>query len=230
MLEIKKNIDIVYQRINKAALLAHRPAEDIHLLAVSKTKPASAIKIAFDSGITQFGENYLQEALLKQQELAKLPLTWHFIGPIQSNKTKEIAEHFQWVHSVDRLKIAERLSRQRPSLMKPLQVCIQVNVSEEITKSGCYPDQLMSLAKAINQLPNITLRGLMTIPAPSSDFLNQKAAFAKLRKLKNEINQELALSLDTLSMGMSEDLEAAIAEGATWIRIGTAIFGKRNYK
>lgn len=229
MFEIKKNIVLIQQRITKAALLANRNSADIHLLAVSKTKPASLIREAFNCGINQFGENYLQEALSKQQELADLPIIWHFIGPIQSNKTKEIAEHFQWVHSVDRLKIAERLSNQRPIKMAPLQICIQVNISEENTKSGCHPDQLIDLAKAIKQLPNLELRGLMTIPKPTDDIIKQKATFATLSKLKNDLNEQLTLSLDTLSMGMSQDLEAAIAEGATWVRIGTAIFGERNY-
>lgn len=229
MFEIRKNIDLIQERIIQAAQSAHRNRDQIHLLAVSKTKPASLVREAFACGIKEFGENYLQEALAKQQTLTDLPLTWHFIGPIQSNKTKDIAEHFHWVHSVDRLKIAERLSNQRPNHLPPLQLCIQVNISGEESKSGCHPDQLTELVAATAGLPHINLRGLMAIPEPTEDTAKQHHAFAKLRELKDQLNNSLALSLDTLSMGMSHDLEAAIAEGATWIRIGTAIFGERNY-
>lgn len=229
MFEIKKNIDIIQQRIIQASQLADRDIKQIQLLAVSKTKPATLIRKAFNCGLNHFGENYLQEALVKQQELSELPLTWHFIGPIQSNKTKEIAEHFQWVHSVDRLKIAERLNSQRPAHLPPLQLCIQVNISGEASKSGCQIAELTPLAQAIKTLPRLSLRGLMAIPEPTEDPTKQRAAFATLRQLKDGLNKELGLSLDTLSMGMSHDLEAAIAEGATWLRIGTAIFGERNY-
>ena len=172
-----------------------------------------------------FGENYLQEALEKQTQLADLPLIWHFIGPIQSNKTRPIAEHFDWVHSVDRLKIAQRLSEQRPAHLPALNICLQVNVSGEQSKSGCSPEELTALARAVVALPNLRLRGLMAIPEPTDDVAAQHAAFARLRQLRDE----LALNLDTLSMGMSHDLEAAIAEGATWVRIGTALFGARDY-
>jgi pyridoxal phosphate enzyme (YggS family) len=197
----------------------------VGLLAVSKTKPASDLREAFSAGLRDFGENYLQEALGKQTELSDLPLIWHFIGPIQSNKTRAIAENFAWVHSVDRLKIAQRLSEQRPADLPPLNVCIQVNVSGEASKSGCAPEDLPALAQAIIALPNLRLRGLMAIPEPTDDSDEQNAAFAAVRTLQDQLN----LPLDTLSMGMSHDLEAAIAQGATWVRIGTALFGARNY-
>ncbi|VXA92205.1 putative enzyme [Pseudomonas sp. 8BK] len=212
-------------RIREAAQASQRDCATVGLLAVSKTKPAAAIRQAFAAGTRNFGENYLQEALEKQAELSDLPLTWHFIGPIQSNKTKPIAEHFAWVHSVDRLKIAQRLSDQRPAHLPPLNICLQVNVSGEASKSGCNPDELPALAQAVTQLPNLRLRGLMTIPEPTDDPSEQRAAFARLRELQQDLN----LDLDTLSMGMSHDLEAAIAEGATWVRIGTALFGARDY-
>ena len=192
---------------------------------MSKTKPAAAVREAHAAGLRDFGENYLQEALGKQAELADLPLNWHFIGPIQSNKTRPIAEHFQWVHSVDRLKIAQRLSEQRPAGLPPLNVCLQVNVSGEASKSGCAPEDLPALAEAVKQLPNLRLRGLMAIPEPTAERAAQHAAFARLRELLLDLN----LGLDTLSMGMSDDLEAAIGEGATWVRIGTALFGARDY-
>ncbi|WP_375741061.1 YggS family pyridoxal phosphate-dependent enzyme [Pseudomonas boanensis] len=225
MSTIAENIAKVRARIREAAQASGRDFASIGLLAVSKTKPADAIREAYASGVTDFGENYLQEALTKQVELADLPLSWHFIGPIQSNKTKLIAEHFHWVHSVDRLKIAERLSAQRPTGLPPLNVCLQVNVSGEASKSGCAPEELPALAAAVGSLPNLQLRGLMAIPEPTDDIEAQHAAFAQLRQLL----QSLDPALDTLSMGMSHDLEAAIAEGATWVRIGTALFGARDY-
>jgi len=197
----------------------------IGLLAVSKTQPATAIRSAFASGQHDFGENYLQEALAKQAELADLPLIWHFIGPIQSNKTRAIAEHFAWVHSVDRLKVAQRLAEQRPAGLAPLNICLQVNISDEASKSGCNPDELPELARAICKLPNLRLRGLMAIPGATPDTDQQRAAFARLRALRDSLD----LPLDCLSMGMSEDLEAAVAEGANWVRIGSAIFGARDY-
>lgn len=212
-------------RIQAGAQAAQRPAESIGLLAVSKTKPAAAVREAYAAGLRDFGENYLQEALAKQQELADLPLCWHFIGPIQSNKTRAIAENFAWVHSVDRLKIAQRLSEQRPAGLPALNICIQVNISGEASKSGCEPADLPALARAIASLPNLTLRGLMAIPEPLEDRAAQDAAFASVRALQ----AQLQLPLDTLSMGMSHDLEAAIAQGATWVRIGTALFGARDY-
>ena len=225
MSTIAENIAKVGERIRAAAQASGRDLDHIGLLAVSKTKPAEAIRQAFSAGTHNFGENYLQEALDKQLELSDLALTWHFIGPIQSNKTKSIAEHFSWVHSVDRLKVAERLSAQRPAHLPPLNICLQVNVSGEASKSGCSPDELTALAQAVTQLPNLQLRGLMTIPEPTDNPTEQRAAFARLR----ELQQGLHLGLDTLSMGMSHDLEAAIAEGATWVRIGTALFGARDY-
>ncbi|MBN2991309.1 YggS family pyridoxal phosphate-dependent enzyme [Pseudomonas cedrina subsp. fulgida] len=225
MSTIADNIGLVSQRIRAAADAVQRDANSIHLLAVSKTKPAEAVREAYAAGISDFGENYLQEALGKQVELTDLPLSWHFIGPIQSNKTRAIAENFAWVHSVDRLKIAERLSEQRPAELPPLNICIQVNVSGEASKSGCTPADLPALANAISALPRLKLRGLMAIPEPTEERAAQDAAFAAVRELQTHLN----LALDTLSMGMSHDLESAIAQGATWVRIGTALFGARDY-
>jgi pyridoxal phosphate enzyme (YggS family) len=225
MSTIADNILQVSSRIRAAALAAHRDEHSVQLLAVSKTKPAEAVREAYAAGVSDFGENYLQEALGKQLELADLPLIWHFIGPIQSNKTRAIAEHFAWVHSVDRLKIAQRLSEQRPAELPPLNICIQVNVSGEASKSGCTPADLPALADAISKLPRLKLRGLMAIPEPTEDRAAQDAAFAAVQSLQASLN----LPLDTLSMGMSHDLESAIAMGATWVRIGTALFGARDY-
>lgn len=225
MSTLADNLFAISARIASAAQAAGRDPASVQLLAVSKTKPASAIREIHAAGVCDFGENYLQEALTKQQALSDLPLIWHFIGPIQSNKTKAIAEHFDWVHSVDRLKIAQRLSEQRPAGLPPLNICLQVNVSGEDSKSGCTPADLPALAKAVAALPNLRLRGLMAIPEPTDDRAAQEAAFATLRQLQ----EGLGLGLDTLSMGMSHDLEAAIAQGATWVRIGTALFGARDY-
>ncbi|VVM36612.1 YggS family pyridoxal phosphate-dependent enzyme [Pseudomonas fluorescens] len=225
MSTIADNIQLVSSRIQAAVTAANRAENSVQLLAVSKTKPAQALREAYAAGLRDFGENYLQEALGKQLELADLPLIWHFIGPIQSNKTRAIAEHFDWVHSVDRLKIAQRLSEQRPAELPPLNICIQVNVSGEASKSGCTPDDLPALAEAINALPRLKLRGLMAIPEPTDDRAEQDAAFAAVQKLQASLD----LPLDTLSMGMSHDLESAIAQGATWVRIGTALFGARDY-
>ncbi|MFJ4432946.1 YggS family pyridoxal phosphate-dependent enzyme [Pseudomonas sp. NPDC089395] len=225
MSTIADNLSALAERIDSAARAVGRDPASIQLLAVSKTKPASAIREIHAAGVRDVGENYLQEALSKQGELRDLPLIWHFIGPIQSNKTKAIAEHFDWVHSVDRLKIAQRLSEQRPAGLPPLNICLQVNVSGEDSKSGCAPADLPALANAVAALPNLRLRGLMAIPEPTEDRAEQEAAFASLRQLQ----ERLGLGLDTLSMGMSHDLEAAIAQGATWIRIGTALFGARSY-
>jgi pyridoxal phosphate enzyme (YggS family) len=223
MSTIADNIALVSSRI---ALPPSPPTDEnsVQLLAVSKTKPAQALREAYAAGLRDFGENYLQEALGKQLELADLPLIWHFIGPIQSNKTRAIAEHFDWVHSVDRLKIAQRLSEQRPADLPPLNICIQVNVSGEASKSGCTPADLPALANAISALPRLKLRGLMAIPEPTEDRAAQDAAFAAVQSCK-----PAHLPLDTLSMGMSHDLESAIAQGATWVRIGTALFGARDY-
>jgi pyridoxal phosphate enzyme (YggS family) len=225
MSTIAENISTLAERIRSAAQAVQRDPASVGLLAVSKTKPASDLREAYDAGLRDFGENYLQEALAKQAELIDLPLIWHFIGPIQSNKTRAIAENFAWVHSVDRLKIAQRLSEQRPPELPPLNICIQVNVSGEASKSGCSPEDLPALAQAINALPQLKLRGLMAIPEPTDDRDEQNASFAAVSTLQ----AQLGLPLDTLSMGMSHDLEAAIAQGATWVRIGTALFGARNY-
>lgn len=225
MSTIADNLSALAARIDSAARAAGRDPASVQLLAVSKTKPASAIRQIHAAGVRDVGENYLQEALAKQAELDDLPLIWHFIGPIQSNKTKAIAEHFDWVHSVDRLKIAQRLSEQRPEGLAPLNICLQVNVSGEDSKSGCAPVDLPALAQAVAALPRLRLRGLMAIPEPTDDRAAQEAAFASLRQLQ----EGLGLGLDTLSMGMSHDLEAAIAQGATWVRIGTALFGARDY-
>ena len=225
MSTIADNLSTLAARIRAAALAAGREPAAVQLLAVSKTKPAAAVREAFAAGVRDVGENYLQESLNKQGELTDLPLTWHFIGPIQSNKTRAIAEHFDWVHSVDRLKIAQRLSEQRPDNLAALNICLQVNVSGEASKSGCTPEELPALARAIAALPRLRLRGLMAIPEPTDDEAAQQAAFARVR----ELQASLKLPLDTLSMGMSHDLEAAIAQGATWVRIGTALFGARDY-
>ena len=225
MSTIADNIGQVSQRIRAAADAVQRDASSIHLLAVSKTKPAQAVREAYAAGMHDFGENYLQEALGKQAELTDLPLSWHFIGPIQSNKTRAIAENFAWVHSVDRLKIAQRLSEQRPADLPPLNICFQVNASGQARMSGCTPADLPALANAISALPRLKLRGLMAIPEPTEERAAQDAAFATVRELQASLN----LPLDTLSMGMSHDLESAIAQGATWVRIGTALFGARDY-
>ena len=225
MSTIAENIAKVRSRIREAAQASERELTTVQLLAVSKTQPAIAIRAAAACGIADFGENYLQEALQKQQALADLALCWHFIGPIQSNKTKAIAEHFSWVHSVDRLKVAERLSSQRPPELPPLNILLQVNISNEQSKAGCTPADLPALAQAVAKLPHIQLRGLMAIPLPSTRTDAMHEPFARLRKLRDS----LGLPLDSLSMGMSHDLETAISEGATWVRIGTALFGAREY-
>ena len=205
---------------------AGRLPADIRLVAVSKTFPPDAIAEAYAAGQVVFGESYLREALGKMATLSDLSLEWHFIGPIQSNKTRQIAEQFHWVHGVDRLKIAERLSISRPASLPPLEVCLQVNVSGEETKSGVRPEEVLALAKAVCPLPGIRLRGLMAIPEPTADPALQRSRFRQIRDLKDEI-VSCGIALDTLSMGMSDDLEAAIAEGATLVRVGRAIFGER---
>ncbi|HSI54265.1 MAG TPA: YggS family pyridoxal phosphate-dependent enzyme, partial [Ramlibacter sp.] len=205
---------------------AQRPVEEVTLLAVSKTFGPDAVREAFAGGQLAFGENYIQEAVEKMALLQDLPLQWHCIGPIQSNKTRLVATHFDWAHTVDRLKIAERLSQQRPEGMAPLQVCIQVNVDGGATKSGVAPQELPSLAHEVAQLPGIVLRGLMTLPEPAADFAAQKAVHLRARDLFDELRAS-GLAVDTLSMGMTADLEAAIAAGSTMVRVGTAIFGGR---
>jgi pyridoxal phosphate enzyme (YggS family) len=226
MTVIDYNLQAVRRAIADAAGKARRPAEDITLLAVSKSFPASAIREACAAGQTLFGESYLQEALCKKNALSDLSLEWHFIGPIQSNKSAAIAEHFSWVHGVDRFKIAERLSGQRPPHMPPLNVCLQVNIGGEPTKGGVHPDELEELARAVAGLPSLKLRGLMVIPPPAAGLDAQRKPFAELRGRLQQLNQS-GLGLDTLSMGMSNDLEAAVLEGASIVRIGTAIFGGR---
>lgn len=218
-----------HERLSNALKKAERPLDSATLLAVSKTKPASMIRQAWQHGQREFGENYLQEALEKQTELADLDdIVWHFIGPLQSNKTRAVAESFAWVHSVDRLKIAKRLSEQRPEHLPPLNICLQVNISHEASKSGVMPDEVMALAKEVAALPRLCLRGLMAIPAPANSLAEQRAPLAALRQLLETLQAALPdAPLDTLSMGMSDDLEAAVLEGATLVRLGTAIFGAR---
>ena len=238
MATIEKALQGVKSRIAEAARAAGRDPRDILLVAVSKTFPAAAVQAALAAGQRDFGENYLQEALEKMAALAALEpaaasaICWHFIGPIQSNKTRAIAERFQWVHSIDRLKIAERLSAQRPATLPPLEVCVQVNTSGELSKSGCAPADAPALAKSIAALPRLRLRGLMTVPEPTPDQALQRARFEGLHALLAQLRGErLALNtlgtLDTLSMGMSADMPEAIAAGSTLVRIGTAIFGAR---
>ncbi|NRP59780.1 hypothetical protein XMD564_001379 [Marinobacterium sp. xm-d-564] len=214
--------------IEKACAESNRSEKEVCLLAVSKTRSVDEVVELARLGQRAFGENYLQEALDKISSLEPLNLEWHFIGPIQSNKTKPIAEQFAWVHSVDRLKIAQRLSAQRPYYAEDLNICLQVNISCEESKSGCFPDEALELAKQIAELPKINLRGLMAIPEATEDVELQKERFCQVRTLFEEIKQTIP-SLDTLSMGMSGDLDAAIEEGATIVRIGTALFGPRNY-
>ena len=228
MSAIADNLQAVQARIAKAAAAAGRSPESVRLLAVSKTWPLASIIDAADAGQRAFGENYVQEGIDKIAAISGRNLEWHFIGPLQSNKSKPVAEAFDWVHSIDRLKIAERLSAQRPAYLPPLRVCVQVNVSGETSKSGCAPDDTLALCQAVTALPGLNLRGLMAIPEPSDDPLAQRAPFRRLREIYDHI-RAAGLPLDTLSMGMSHDLEAAVAEGATIVRIGTAIFGERNY-
>jgi pyridoxal phosphate enzyme (YggS family) len=226
MTSISERLQAVLEHIGQAAQTAGRPPDAIQLVAVSKTQPADAIRQACIAGQHAFGENYLQEALEKMAQLSDLPLQWHFIGPIQSNKTRAIAEHFQWVHSIEREKIAARLNEARPAHLPPLDVCIQVNVSGEGSKSGVAPGAELALARAVIALPRLRLRGLMAIPEPTTDIQLQRRRFALLREIRDKL-AAAGIALDTLSMGMSDDFEAAIAEGATMVRVGTAIFGQR---
>lgn len=227
MTTIAERLQAVRTRINAAELDAGRQLNEVTLLAVSKAHPAALLYEAFVAGQRLFGENYLQEALEKQAELADLDIEWHFIGPIQSNKTQAIAQHFSWVHGVDRLKIAERLNAARPDHLPPLQICIQVNVSNETSKSGVLPAEVNSLAEAIAELPRLQLRGLMAIPAPTTVITEQRRQFRMVSNLYETLRAQ-GVALDTLSIGMSEDFPAAIAEGATMVRIGSAIFGTRS--
>jgi pyridoxal phosphate enzyme (YggS family) len=226
MSTIETRLQAVHDRISRAAEAAGRYSEQIRLIAVSKTFSAQAVRAAVACGQRSFGENYAQEGADKMLELGDLDLEWHFIGPIQSNKTRLLATHFHWVQSVDRLKVAERLAGQRPPQLPPLQLCIQVNVSGEATKSGVEPAALAALVHEVAALPGLRLRGLMTIPQPTPDLDSQRRQFRRLRELRDELAGR-GFPLDTLSMGMSDDLEAAIAEGATLVRVGRAIFGER---
>lgn len=226
MANIAENLLQTQNRIHAAEQKYARQQGSVHLLAVSKTHNIDAIRLAVAAGQQDFGENYVQEALTKIQALQQESLIWHFIGPIQSNKTRLIAENFDWVHSIDRLKVATRISEARPANLPPLNVCIQVNISAESTKMGIAADQTADLAHQVAALPGLCLRGLMVIPAIQTDFSAQRQPFAATRKLLLALNEQ-GLALDTLSMGMSDDLEAAIAEGSTLVRVGTAIFGAR---
>ncbi|GAA4652002.1 YggS family pyridoxal phosphate-dependent enzyme [Kistimonas scapharcae] len=230
MSAIETQFQQVRDRIHAAENACGR-AGAVKLLAVSKTKPARLVREAWHTGQRDFGENYVQEGIDKIQALQDLvDICWHFIGPLQSNKTRAVAEHFDWVHSVDRLKIAQRLSEQRPGHLPPLNICIQVNISDEDTKSGVSPEDAQSLAAEIVTLPNLALRGLMAIPIPTDDPAAQHAAFRAMSALLATLQDRWPeQALDTLSMGMSNDLEAAIEEGATMVRIGTALFGARDY-
>ena len=231
-MSITQNVQQVSALIAEAARGVGRDPASVTLLAVSKTFGPDAVIEAAEAGQRAFGENYLQEALDKQQSVKTLRpdlvLEWHFIGPIQSNKTRPIAEHFEWAHAVDREKIARRLSEQRPPNLPPLNICLQVNVSGEDSKSGVAPTEVLALAQAVTTLPGLRLRGLMAIPEPAEDVESQRKPFALLRALQQQLT-EAGIPTDTLSMGMSADMDAAIAEGATIVRIGTAIFGKRDY-
>ena len=228
---IAANLQQVRSRISVACASAGRPEESVRLLAVSKTFGADAVREAFDAGQRAFGENYVQEGVEKIGALADLRtdgdgIEWHMIGPLQSNKTRVVAEHFDWVHSVDRLKIAQRLSEQRPGHLPPLQLCLQVNISGEATKSGFQPADMAEIARMVSALPRVVLRGLMAIPEPADTLDAQRAPHRALHALMQSL-QEAGLPLDTLSIGMSADLEAAVMEGATMVRIGSAIFGSR---
>jgi len=229
MIAIDQNISDVHARIRQAATLYSRESSTISLLAVSKKQPVSAIQVAIAAGIKVFGENYLQEAELKINELREMSLNWHYIGAIQSNKTRSIASLFDWVHSVDRVSIAQRLSNQRPEGLAPLNICLQINIDKEASKSGLLPEDVLAAVEQINDMPNLCLRGLMAIPAKSDDIQSTRASFARMYQLFEQAQQlSDAASFDTLSMGMSADIEPAIAEGATLLRVGTDIFGARS--
>jgi pyridoxal phosphate enzyme (YggS family) len=226
MTTIADNLHRVRERIAAACAGAQRPVQEVTLLAVSKKFGPEAVREAFAAGQAAFGENYVQEGVEKMALLRDLPLEWHCIGPIQSNKTRLVAAHFHWAHTVDRLKTAQRLSQQRPDGMPPLQVCIQVNIDGGASKSGVAPHEAPALARAVAELPRLALRGIMTLPEPARDFAAQKAVHLKAKALFDEL-RDAGLALDTLSMGMTGDLEAAIAAGSTMVRVGTAIFGGR---
>ena len=223
---MKNRLQVVKSRIDAARTASDGYARDIVLVAISKGHGATALREAYGAGQRDFGESYLQEALDKMAALVDLPIRWHFVGPIQSNKTRAIAEHFDWVHSVDRFKVAQRLSAQRPADMPALNVCVQVNVSGEASKSGIAPEDVAELARAVAALPHLRLRGLMAIPEPTQDCDLTRRRFASLVQMRDTLQQQ-GISLDTLSMGMSDDFEIAISAGSTMVRIGTAIFGPR---
>lgn len=226
MNDIAERFQHVRSQIRHAVSIAGRPRDSVQLLAVSKTKPAGDIAALYRLGQRHFAENYLQEALGKQRQLSAFNITWHFIGPIQSNKTKPIATHFAWVHSVDRLKIAQRLSEQRPAHLPPLNICLQVNISAEDSKSGVSLEDLPALVEEVRMLPNLRLRGVMAIPEAESNYAKQRQPYRRLCQAVKELNRP---ELDSYSFGMSGDLKAAIMEGATMVRIGTALFGERQY-
>jgi pyridoxal phosphate enzyme (YggS family) len=232
MATLHDRITAVHTRIDTACAQAHRQPSEVGLICVSKTQPAQAVRDAHALGERHFGENYVQEAIDKIDQLGDLrtDLTWHFIGPLQSNKSRTVAEAFDWVHTVDSLKLARRLSDQRPPQLPPLQVCVQVNIDDEASKSGLRPAEALDLVGEIAQLPRLQLRGLMSIPAPHAEPAQQRQAHVALATLLQQANAQHRLSMDTLSMGMSDDLEPAIAAGATWVRIGTAVFGARSPK
>lgn len=229
MSSIAENLNQVRQQIKSASEKANRDSSEVTLLAVSKTRPSDDLRKAYAEGQRDFGENYLQESLEKITELNDLNICWHFIGPLQSNKTKAVAENFDWMHTVDRLKIAQRLSTQRPDNLPPLKICIQVNISREQSKSGVSPEELPELVDKISQLPNICIRGLMAIPKATDNPLEQQQTFASMKTLLEQLQQRHK-DMDTLSMGMSGDMDIAIEEGSTIVRIGTAIFGARPVK
>ena len=224
---INERINHIEQFIRHAEIIYNRDPEGVTLLAVSKGHSSDDIQEAFTAGLRDFGENYLQEALNKINTLSSLPICWHFIGPIQSNKTASIAQHFSWVHSVSRQKIAQLLNDSRPASMPPLAICLQVNFDDEETKAGLKPNEVEALASYIQTLPRLQLRGLMMIPKPQTSEASQYLSFLRLASLMDTLNKTLGLQLDTLSMGMSNDLNAAIRAGSTIVRIGTAIFGER---
>ena len=229
MTQISDNLQIIGAKLKEFSLQYKRAENSVKLLAVSKRHESDKIRAAYEYGQRAFGENYVQELWEKYQQLSDLDIEWHFIGPLQSNKTRKIAEVADWVHTIDRIKIAQRLNDQRPENLVPLSVCIQLNISDEKSKSGVNENEVTDLAKKIVKLPNLKLRGLMVIPAPEDNFDKQLEVFAKVCAIKDTLNAEQGIELDTLSMGMSNDIEAAIAGGSTMVRIGTAIFGQREY-
>lgn len=234
MNEVQQNLQAIKHKIQTAALSCERDPESIQLIAVSKTKPVTLIEQAIEAGQYQFGENYVQEGVTKVQyfqdkQKQDIPLVWHFIGPLQSNKTKLVAEHFDWIHTIDRLKIAQRLNEQRPTEKAKLNILIQINISDEASKSGIQANELPSLAAEIAQLPHLQLRGLMAIPAVETNPANQLAVFEKMNQLFIDLQTQYP-HIDTLSMGMSDDMESAIKAGSTMVRIGSAIFGARDYQ